>query len=299
MAKKDIETNIKKTKNDIIDKKVSLYELRTQLPAKDPYAISVKTDSIGLQNTVKTYDTLIENQYKIDNNKELLNLYKGKRDTLLKKIKLEKVKIFEQAELLQKEKLPFDLTLEEQLNTAKNPLIEQKINVNNKLKRLWVNEKSKKAFANTRAVYKATIYNTNFTVPVARFNFGDEDNNEGNVILFNSIGAGFGMSWGKLEEVRNGAGDLVATDFRNSISLHAGVLFSASSGENGNNVFAPVVSLGLLDFQLGLGYELGTLSEDQDPFFLTIGYAIPLYKLTKTKFYVKKKSKILNEITAF
>ncbi|GAA3590857.1 hypothetical protein Q4Q39_15640 [Flavivirga amylovorans] len=317
--KKNLEKNIKETNKKIINKKLSLYEARVKLPANDPRAILIKIDNIERQNTINTYDELIKNllaeihklpkdasgkynnkdQSSYDDFVKVKEKYTKEREKLQTQINLEKVKIFEQAELIQKEELPFELTPEERLNTSNDPLIAQKIDVNKKLERLRVNEKSKKAFANTKATYKATIYNTNFTVPVARFNFGDDENSEGDVILFNSIGAGFGKSWGKLEEIRNGAGDLVATDFRNSISIHAGVLFSASSGEDGNNVFAPVISLGLLDFQLGLGYELGTLANSQDPFFLTIGYAIPLYKLTKTKFYVKRKSKILNEITAF
>lgn len=314
--KKDVDGKILSFKEEIIGKKVSLYELRTELPAKDPNSISVEINNISRQNKINIYKTLIKDselKHKALENpdgsikdsklyeqyKKIIDDYKDAKKELLKDIKLDKVKIFEQAEKIQNEKLPFDLTLEEKLNINNNPFLAQKKDVNEKYKRLIINEKSKKAFANTKITYKATINNTNFTVPVARFNFGNEDDSEGNVVLFNSIGAGFGISWGKLDEIRNGSGEIVATDFRNTISIHGGVLFSASSGDNGNNVFAPVISLGLLDFQLGVGYELGTVTENQDNFFLTIGYAIPLYKLTKTKFYVRKKSRVLNEITTF
>lgn len=314
--KKDIDDKIYSYKEKIIDKKVILYQLRTELQANDPLAISVNINNVVRQNKIKTYTSLIQDanskkEALIDESgnvsdvtsykdlEELIKEYEKIKKSIDQEIKLEIIDIFEQAEKIQKEKLPFDLTSEEELNLDKDKLVKQKKDVNDKFKRLMVNEQSKKAFANTKATYLATIYNTNFTVPVARFNFKDGGNSEGNVVLFNSIGAGFGISFGKLEEIRDGSGDIVATDFRNTFSMHGGVLFSASSGNDGNNVFAPVISLGFLDFQLGLGYELGTIAENQDNFFLTIGYAIPLYKLTKTKFYVRKKSKILNEITTF
>ena len=111
--------------------------------------------------------------------------------------------------------------------------------------------------------------------------------------MFNSIGAGFGKSWGTMTDFRDENGDLENSDFANSFSIHGGFLFSAG---NEQNVFAPVLTFGLLDFQLGFGVELGTIQEDQERVFLTLGYAIPLYKLTKGKYLFSKKGRILNEI---
>lgn len=157
-----------------------------------------------------------------------------------------------------------------------------------------LNETAKKKFKNTKITYKATILNTNFSIPIARFNFSKNDSiNKGNIQLFNSIGAGFGISWGSMTDYRDENGELENSDFANTFSIHGGVLFSAG---NNNNVFAPVLSIGLLDFQLGLGYELGNISENQKRGFITIGYAIPLYKLTKGKYWFMRKSGIVNEV---
>jgi hypothetical protein len=157
-----------------------------------------------------------------------------------------------------------------------------------------LNEIAKKKFKNTKITYKATILNTNFSIPIARFNFSKNDSlNKGNIQLFNSIGAGFGISWGRMTDYRDENGELENSDFANTFSIHGGILFSAG---NNNNVFAPVLSLGLLDFQLGLGYELGNISKNQKRGFITIGYAIPLYKLTKGKYWFARKSGIVNEI---
>ena len=157
-----------------------------------------------------------------------------------------------------------------------------------------LNDLSKKKFKNTKITYKATILNTNFSIPIARFNFSKKDSiNKGNIQLFNSIGAGFGVSWGSMTDYRDENGEIENSDFANTFSIHGGFLFSAG---NNNNVFAPVLSIGLLDFQLGIGYELGNISENQKRGFMTIGYAIPLYKLTKGKYWFIKKSGIVNEV---
>lgn len=157
-----------------------------------------------------------------------------------------------------------------------------------------LNNLAKKKFKNTKITYLATILNTNFSIPIARFNFSENDNlNKGNIQLFNSIGAGFGVSWGSMTDYRDENGELENSDFSNTFSIHGGVLFSA--GDN-NNVFAPVLSVGILDFQIGLGYEFGNISENQKRDFVTIGYAIPLYKLTKGKYWFMKKSGIVNEV---
>lgn len=139
--------------------------------------------------------------------------------------------------------------------------------------------------------YKATIWNTNFSIPLARFNFTKNDDTKlGDLLLFNSIGAGFGMSWGELSETRNEQGTLINQEFVNTFGLHLGFLFSAGTGEDIKNVFAPTFNVSILDFQLGLGYELGTISQNQNRTFLTLSYAIPLYKLRKGGFWIWKAS---------
>lgn len=140
---------------------------------------------------------------------------------------------------------------------------------------------------NTTLTYKATMFNTNFSIPIARFNLVRHDNSkQGDVILFNSIGAGIGLSSGRYEVTRDDTGDIVDEEFSNTFGLHFGVLFSSGTGEDKKNVFAPVLNLGMLDFQLGVGYELGSLATNQRPFFYTVSYAIPLHKLVKKAFRI-------------
>ncbi|MDA8730944.1 hypothetical protein N9M36_01270 [Flavobacteriaceae bacterium] len=178
-------------------------------------------------------------------------------------------------------------------NMEKLELIEKQVNT--KIAEFSLNEKSKLAFKNKTIKYKATIWNTNFSIPIARFNFtkNDDSNKFGDIQMFNSIGAGFGKSWGTMTDFRDENGHLENSDFANSFSIHGGFLFSAGDEQN---VFAPFLTIGLLDFQFGFGVELGTIKEDQERVFLTLGYAIPLYKLTKGKYLFSKKGRILNEI---
>lgn len=153
------------------------------------------------------------------------------------------------------------------------------------------------AVAGKTVKYKATIWNTNFSIPLARFNFTkDSQNKRGDLILFNSIGAGFGISGGELTETRDYDGNLIHQEFVNTIGVHFGFLFSAGTGEDTKNVFAPTVNLSILDFQIGLGYELGNLNENQKPLFLTLSYAIPLYKLRKGGFWIWKNSKPIDNV---
>jgi hypothetical protein len=153
-------------------------------------------------------------------------------------------------------------------------------------------QNQKRLLANSTIKYKATIWNTNFSVPVARFNFTKDeegsDTKDGELVLFNSIGAGFGISMGEIKRTRDNNGDIIDEDFTNTFGAHLGVLFSAGSGEDSQNIFAPNLTLTILDFGIGIGYELGSIKENQEKVFLTISYAIPLYKLTKGKFWIWK-----------
>lgn len=145
--------------------------------------------------------------------------------------------------------------------------------------------------------YKVTILNTNFTIPLARFNFVTDNSNlkKGEIILFNSVGAGIGISLGEIEKTTDATGTTINTDFTNTFGIHLGVLFSSGKdGSEQKNIFAPTLSLSILDFQLGFGYELGTTIETQKKGFITLAYAIPLSKLVKGKYYVFKASKGYN-----
>lgn len=152
--------------------------------------------------------------------------------------------------------------------------------------------------ASTTYRYNARILNTNFTIPIARFNLtksDDKTDKQGDVLLFNSIGAGVGVSWGQLEKTTDANGETINSEFTNSFGIHLGVLFSAGSNETENkNVFAPSISISILDFQIGYGHELGTLAPNQKKGFLTLAYAIPISKLLKGKYYIFTASKGYN-----
>lgn len=156
------------------------------------------------------------------------------------------------------------------------------------------NNTAKNTYKNTKVKYLATVLHTNFSIPIARFNFytNDETRN-GNVELFNSVGAGFGVSWGSMTDYRDENGELENSEFLNTFSLHGGFIFSAGST---NNVFAPVLSIGIVDFQLGIGYELGSISENQSRNFITIGYTLPLYKLVKGHYWFIQKRGLVQEV---
>ncbi|WP_461789414.1 hypothetical protein [Pedobacter sp.] len=145
--------------------------------------------------------------------------------------------------------------------------------------------------------YKVKMLNTNFTIPLARFNFvGDQSGSKkGEILLFNSIGAGIGVSWGEIEKTSDANGSTINTDFTNTFGLHLGLLFSSGKdGSEQKNIFAPTFAVSVLDFQFGLGYELGTTAAFQKKAFVTLAYAIPLSKLIKGKYYIFTASKGYN-----
>lgn len=143
--------------------------------------------------------------------------------------------------------------------------------------------------ASTTYKYSATLLNTNFTIPIARFNLvtDETDTKMGDILLFNSIGAGIGLSTGTYEKTTDAKGETINTEFTNSFGIHFGVLFSAGSTDTANkNIFAPTLSLSVLDFHFGYGYELGTIEINQKRSFFTIAYAIPISKLINGKYYI-------------
>jgi len=147
--------------------------------------------------------------------------------------------------------------------------------------------------------YKAQVISTNFTIPIIRFNFLAKDpinteNKKGNVSFFNSVGAGIGYYWGRLTEVTDNSGKVISTEMNNTFGFQAGFLFASnSSSSNNTNIFALTLAMSLLNFQIGYGYELGTLGTSEKRGFLTLAYGIPISKLIKGGFYVRKKSDAL------
>ena len=148
---------------------------------------------------------------------------------------------------------------------------------------------------------------TNFMVPLTRFNFLKNDDNSANangrLMLFNSIGAGLSLNWGKMTESTEVSSKVSDPErkFANAVGIQIGMIFSADISEDGSeNTFAPTVSLSVLDFQVGVGYELGTKLDTETGWFMTLSYGIPLQKLTQKGSWVlvknvpTEKSRILN-----
>ena len=158
--------------------------------------------------------------------------------------------------------------------------------------------------ASTTTELKCQVINTNFTIPIIRFNTvskdGADNNQKGNVSLFNSIGAGISYNWGRMTITTDANGKVINTEMNNTFGIQVGVLFAANSSSGNNaNIFAPTLSISILNFQLGCGYELGTISPKEKRFFYTIAYGIPISKLIKGGFYVVKRSVPLDQNSGF
>jgi hypothetical protein len=147
--------------------------------------------------------------------------------------------------------------------------------------------------------YNALVLSTNFTLPIVRFNSANKNvtggNPKGNVAFFNSLGAGISFNLAKLKITKDALeGDddesEVNTEVSNIVGIQLGVIFSSNSASgSSDNVFAPTLSLTLLDFQFGFGYELGTIADSNKRTFFTIAYGIPISKLTEKGTFILKK----------
>lgn len=145
--------------------------------------------------------------------------------------------------------------------------------------------------ADQTSEYAATVMTSSFTVPILRFNPIDNvPNKKGNVALFNSIGAGISFNAGRLFITADHNGKALVEEFKNTIGIQLGALFSVNTSENETNVFAPTVGIALLDFHVGIGHDFGTVDENQSRTFITIAYAVPLSKFTKKGFHLFKRS---------
>lgn len=144
--------------------------------------------------------------------------------------------------------------------------------------------------------FNATALTTNFNIPLLRFNRLNAatralEDRAGNVSFFNSIGAGVCLSWGTLRIVTDSESRIIDKEMINTIGLQLGLLFSATTSQGtSQNVFAPTVGLSLLNFQLGVGYELGKRGLNEEKAFFTLAYGIPVSKLMRGGFFVFRRS---------
>lgn len=143
--------------------------------------------------------------------------------------------------------------------------------------------------------------NSNFILPITRFNFYDSTKNKnafGRLQLFNSIGAGIGLNFGRLTEtIEEGSkNENIDQKFANAIGIQFGFLFSVDLKDpEPSNIFAPTIGISILDFQLGWGYELGTKQLGETRHFVTLSYGIPIQKLTTKGTWILKEGSTTSE----
>ena len=154
--------------------------------------------------------------------------------------------------------------------------------------------------------YNGVALNTNFILPIIRFNYlntATDNNEKGSLEYFNSAGAGFGLSFGRVkvegkndtEITDNSLSDDIDIEMSNYFGINIGFLFSKNDIDSVHRmIFAPTISLQLLDFQFAYGYELGTVTDAKSRSFFTVSYGIPIQKLTNTGSLLLKNFKPKN-----
>lgn len=139
--------------------------------------------------------------------------------------------------------------------------------------------------------YTATILSSSFTLPMIRFNPTMRDENRsGTVEAFRSVGAGIGLNWGRLIYTTDGNRQPLVSEFKNTLGLQLGFLFSSKAGEDKTNVFALTGGMNILNFQVGIGHEFGDIVKNQKRTFFTVAYNIPLTVLVKSAYHVLLRS---------
>jgi hypothetical protein len=157
--------------------------------------------------------------------------------------------------------------------------------------------------------YYAHVLSTNFTIPLVRANFlSNKPQNATNSVVsasfLNSAGAGVNLSWGELDVTKDATNTVTSIDYYNHIGIQLGFLFSANSSSGSSTtqtgsstitttqssaVFGAFAAVSVMNFQLGGGYEFGSLTPGQKRLFIALAYAIPVsalidggYKILKT-----------------
>lgn len=302
---KELDAELRKLKDTISKNEIEIFKSRSYLPSNDLLSIKPIANDIlenkQLEILKKEIDYLDKKKKSNGLEERDLKLLEKKvveRDKLEAEVNREILEAFELNNLVNDVPVLKVRNLDNVTEETRKGLQSDRSIVLDKHAQYLLTEDSKGVFKNSKIEYRATIINSHFTIPVVRFNqVKDDPSKEGNIQLFNSIGAGISYSAGRLIDIRDSNGELIDTEFNNSWGLSLGVLFSAGSA-NGvdRNVFAPMASFNLLDFQIGYGVELGTRAANQKRGFFTIAYSIPLYKLTKGKFRIIKKGKIINDV---
>jgi len=144
--------------------------------------------------------------------------------------------------------------------------------------------------------YSANVLNTNFIVPLVRINMLSNNpqnatNSNVSTSYFNSVGAGVNYSWGELDETLDKNGNTASADYYNHYGIHAGFIFAANTAAGSSTttsastsntttqsgtIFAVVAAFTFYNFQVGTGYDFGSVPVGQKRLFFTLNYAIPV-----------------------
>jgi len=144
--------------------------------------------------------------------------------------------------------------------------------------------------------YKAAVLSTDFTVPLMRVNLLNKTTtNTSNALVstsfLNSAGAGLTYSWGELDETLDKNGNTASADYYNHYGIHAGFIFAANTAAGSSTttsastsntttqsgtIFAVVAAFTFYNFQVGTGYDFGSVPVGQKRLFFTLNYAIPV-----------------------
>lgn len=150
-------------------------------------------------------------------------------------------------------------------------------------------------YPNSTNEYRVTGFNTNFVIPTVRVNFhNDIDNSTGRVSAFNSIGAGFSFGGGRLIVSTDSTNRVISKKFKNTFSIQTGFLFSISNNTpdgSSNSIFAPVIGINFLNFNLSTGIELGERSVNQKKGFVTLSYNLPISAILPNTYWIWAKNK--------
>lgn len=143
--------------------------------------------------------------------------------------------------------------------------------------------------------FNGWVLQSNFVLPLVRYNFPYRKSDEGSLEYFSSAGGGFGLHFGKItikSETKidqSSLSDDWDVNMANVFGVGAGALFSQKNDISGTKtqfVFSPTLYFSILNFQLGGGYELGNRIGTNSRFFMTVTVDIPLSKLANTGSFI-------------
>jgi hypothetical protein len=145
------------------------------------------------------------------------------------------------------------------------------------------------------------LMNSDFTAPTMRYapyiTRPPNSSSSGHLSMFNSVGAGLSFNFGEMTQMFRPSPDstrreIAATTLENYFGFGLGLLFSVAGEQNRTYSLAPNFGIQILDFQLGVGYELGSSDASESRFFYSLGYKLRFKNINS---YLRMNKIIRNE----